>query len=152
MLATTAPPAQVLGTVSPGMRWPWQPLPMMGGCVSGVCDCCGLDLYRDRRGRLLKPDHECGFCQRGEREPGYATQLGYVQAESAESPKLAQAEAFLIAELADGPRLARELTDGAVAAGITESTLFKARHRIGIDARSLGFQKAYEWTMPAEVA
>lgn len=54
---------------------------------------------------------------------------------------------FLRAELADGPRLVKEIKAEAKAAGITEITLQRAKATLGIRPSKGGYQGAWRWSL-----
>jgi putative DNA primase/helicase len=58
-----------------------------------------------------------------------------------------EAEEFLKAELADGPRSASELTKRARGLGITEKQLRRARGRLGVESSKSGFTGPWEWSL-----
>lgn len=65
-----------------------------------------------------------------------------------ESPdKLAEAVDFLSTELAGGPRPAPELHASAAAVGITEITLRRAKHQLGVESTKVGFDH-WAWKLP----
>jgi putative DNA primase/helicase len=59
-----------------------------------------------------------------------------------------EAEHFLREELADGPRLARELESEAHKIGIARTTLFRARRALGVESAKSGFKGGWEWSLP----
>jgi hypothetical protein len=65
-----------------------------------------------------------------------------------------EAQAFLADQLRTGPRLVKYLRQAARAAGITDRTLDRARHELGVIARRDGFGpgSAYVWAPPARHA
>lgn len=76
-------------------------------------------------------------------------------AAASEDERLAkdEAEEFLLAELADGGRhRAGEVYKAARAIGISESTLKRARRRLGVETEKTGFGGAgtWEWWLPAK--
>jgi hypothetical protein len=64
---------------------------------------------------------------------------------------LDEAVLFLQEELADGPKLATEVTTTARTLGITARTLKRARQRAGVKASKQGFGRApWEWSLTAD--
>lgn len=61
---------------------------------------------------------------------------------------LTEAMELLRAELADGPRPAREALRSAAAAGISERTAQRARQALGVVPRKVGLTGGWEWSLP----
>lgn len=55
---------------------------------------------------------------------------------------------FLRAELADGPRPAKEVKQAARDADISERTLRRARTRLGVKTNKSEFRGGWEWNLP----
>ena len=71
-----------------------------------------------------------------------------------EQTALAEAKAFLLEELADGPRTAKQVDKARRDAGIAEKTLRRAGHALGVKHRKVGFgdDGAWVWELPAKMA
>lgn len=61
-----------------------------------------------------------------------------------------EAEDFLKVELADGPRLASEVSEAADGLGISERTLKRARKDLGVVSEKSGYQGAWQWSLPPD--
>jgi len=64
--------------------------------------------------------------------------------------RLAEAIAFLQVQLADGERPASEIQELALEAGITQSTLDRAKKALSVEPRKLDFDRGWGWSLPAE--
>jgi hypothetical protein len=62
--------------------------------------------------------------------------------------KLAQATAFLEAELSEGPKAAVELTTKAQELDMSFTTLERARKQLGITSEKAGLQSGWQWRLP----
>lgn len=65
------------------------------------------------------------------------------------SPRADEAVAFLRRALADGPRLVDDVKAEAEAEGIAETTLQRAKRKLGIDATTDGPGKPWWWSLPS---
>jgi hypothetical protein len=65
--------------------------------------------------------------------------------------KIAEAMAFIQHRLAQEPRLAADLLDEAMNAGIAEGTLYCAKSRLGVRSRRHGYGGQWSWSLPAEM-
>jgi putative DNA primase/helicase len=61
-----------------------------------------------------------------------------------------EAEDFLKADLADGPKSALDLTETAKALGISERTLKRAPKDLGVVSEKPGYQKPWLWSLPPD--
>ena len=57
---------------------------------------------------------------------------------------------FLLAELAEGTRLAGEVKAEARKLGLSDTALFRARQTLGVKASKTGFKGGWEWALPEE--
>jgi hypothetical protein len=64
------------------------------------------------------------------------------------STKLAAAKTFLSEELREEPRSAKELTEKAKRAGISEQTLKRARQELSVESTKLDFDRGWSWSLP----
>jgi putative DNA primase/helicase len=60
-----------------------------------------------------------------------------------------EAEDFLKADLADGPKSALDLTETAKALGISERTIDRVKKELRIKASKDGYQGQWQWTLPS---
>jgi 5S rRNA maturation endonuclease (ribonuclease M5)/archaellum biogenesis ATPase FlaH len=67
-----------------------------------------------------------------------------------ERSALAEAESFLLEELAAGPVAAKEMKAKARAAGIAERTLMRAKASVHVTSAKDGFQGLWTWSLPDE--
>ena len=77
--------------------------------------------------------------------------MSYAPNES-ERPALEEAADFLRGELTDGECEVVTLKSNARAAGISEITLRRAKERLGVKARKIGFSKNWVWYLASEGA
>jgi AAA domain len=62
--------------------------------------------------------------------------------------ELAKAVAFLEEALHEGPKLARDLTETAERAGISPTTLKRARQKLDVESTKLDFDRGWGWSLP----
>jgi putative DNA primase/helicase len=63
-----------------------------------------------------------------------------------------EAESFLRGALRDGPELQQSIEARALAAGISERTLQRAKDSLGVRSHKRGLVGPWEWSLPGEVA
>jgi hypothetical protein len=85
----------------------------------------------------------------GESDHGYRTLLDASSDPDERLPR-DEAEAFLRVELAGGPRPAKDIERAARDAGISSTTLRRARAALGITSHKSGFSGGWEWTLPED--
>lgn len=65
--------------------------------------------------------------------------------------KIADAKAFLVQALSEGPRPATEMLLAAAAAGIAEGTLYTAKRRLRVQSRRQGYDDGrWVWALPLQ--
>ncbi|TAK26893.1 MAG: hypothetical protein EPO21_24715 [Chloroflexota bacterium] len=68
---------------------------------------------------------------------------------SEEGEAVTEAKEVLRGILRSGPRLTKEVTKEAKAAGVSERTLWRAKTALGVKARKRSFDGAWQWELPA---
>ena len=87
-----------------------------------------------------------GMLQGSSREILATVEEGDDAAKSQSKSQIAEAKSFLIEELKNGPRKAKDLIDHAKEIAIGEKTLQRARQQLGIRSEKQGFQSGYMWS------
>jgi hypothetical protein len=58
---------------------------------------------------------------------------------------ITEAKQFLLSMLAEGPRLASEVTAGSLQAGIKPATLYRAKEALGVESQKCGIHGGWMW-------
>ncbi len=79
-----------------------------------------------------------------------ADELLAAQGDDESQSEIEEAMGFLQAELAEGPRPAREIEQAAKAALISQSTLKRAKKRLRVESVKISMGSGWEWKLPEE--
>jgi hypothetical protein len=109
-----------------------------------------LIALRQKTVGAVSPARYSPSAERISRQQGSASRLSG-QALAPSQTKIATAVAWLSAELAAGERVAAEVEAEARSAGIASRTYDRARHRLGVTSRRIGFGRGAKYMMALPV-